>query len=184
MTATRTVVDMNEIGETLPRLLRDARPGDEIILERNNIAVARVVPVTPDINAMPTGENGPMNASKRRAPRFGTAAGKVIMRDDFDGPLEEFAGNTIHTAVAPSPPAPDHKAPVTKVVNATPTVNGSTMTTEEAMAFLRVTDRTLRAYRKAGRLTAYKVEGFRRVLYLRKEIKAILKPVAVDTDSN
>jgi len=94
-TTTQTTLSVDEVGETLARLLRDARPGDEIILERDHVAVARVVPVTPELNgahvngaAVGAGD-AVENENKRRTPIFGTG-GPIIMRDDFDDPAGLF----------------------------------------------------------------------------------------------
>jgi antitoxin (DNA-binding transcriptional repressor) of toxin-antitoxin stability system len=70
-----TKVTPDEAGARLPELIESAKRGEEVVIVREKIAVARLVPV----------EREP---DKR--PRLGTAAGQVWMSDDFDAPVEEF----------------------------------------------------------------------------------------------
>jgi antitoxin (DNA-binding transcriptional repressor) of toxin-antitoxin stability system len=71
-------VTLEEAQEKLPQLLENALPGEEIIVTRNNIAVARIQP-TPEASA-----------KKPRQP--GSAKDKLIyMAEDFDATPEDFA---------------------------------------------------------------------------------------------
>lgn len=71
-------VTLEEAQEKLPQLLENATPGEDIIVMRNNIAIARIQP-TPEVPA-----------KKPRQP--GSARDKLIyMADDFDAPIDDFA---------------------------------------------------------------------------------------------
>ena len=67
-----TQVTLEEAGARLPELIESAKRGEDIVILRDNIAVARLVP---------------MERDQDRRPRLGTAAGQVWMSDDFDAPL-------------------------------------------------------------------------------------------------
>jgi prevent-host-death family protein len=71
-----THVTLEEAGARLAELIESAKHGEEILILRDNIAVARLVPVKPE--------------RKPREP--GSAKGLILyMADDFDAPLDEFA---------------------------------------------------------------------------------------------
>jgi prevent-host-death family protein len=70
-----TQVTLEEAGARLPELIESVKRGEEIVIVRDNIAIARLIPVERD---------------ESPHPRLGTAAGQVWMSDDFDAPLEEF----------------------------------------------------------------------------------------------
>jgi len=70
-----TQVTLEEAGARLLELIESAKRGEEVVILRDNIAVARLVSVERDQDPWP---------------RLGTAAGQVWMSDDFDAPLEEF----------------------------------------------------------------------------------------------
>jgi prevent-host-death family protein len=57
-------------------LVRRAEAGEEIILRRGNHRVARIVPLP----------------EQRRVGGFGAMKGEIRIREDFDQPLEDFAG--------------------------------------------------------------------------------------------
>ena len=56
--------------------MRKALQGEEVIIARNNTPLVRLVPV----------------AVQQRKP--GSARGQATMDDDFDAPLDDFAGYT------------------------------------------------------------------------------------------
>ena len=60
----------NQLGE----LLDDALHGEDVVITRHGQPVARLVSIPPE-----------------RKPRFGSAAGKLQITDDFDAPLPDFA---------------------------------------------------------------------------------------------
>jgi len=60
----------------LSTLVRKALQGEEVIIARNNTPLVRLVPV----------------AVQQRKP--GSARGQATMDDDFDAPLDDFAGYT------------------------------------------------------------------------------------------
>ena len=55
-------------------LIRAAEQGEEVLITKNQQPVIQLVPIT----------------SNQTRPQFGSARGKVHMRDDFDAPLDEF----------------------------------------------------------------------------------------------
>jgi prevent-host-death family protein len=63
------VVNMHEAKTTLSQLVEQVEGGDEVILARAGVPVAKIVAIKP---------------SRRR---LGQWAGKVVMADDFDAPL-------------------------------------------------------------------------------------------------
>jgi len=67
-----TTVDLAVAQQQLQALTDEAAHGHDVIITRADGSAFKLVPVV-------TG-----------TPRFGSAAGKIIMRDDFDAPLEEF----------------------------------------------------------------------------------------------
>jgi prevent-host-death family protein len=74
-----TYVTLEEAGAQLPRLIEEARQGEEVIITRDDQPVARVVAVSePESKSRP-----------RRKP--GSAKDVILyMADDFDAPLEDF----------------------------------------------------------------------------------------------
>jgi antitoxin (DNA-binding transcriptional repressor) of toxin-antitoxin stability system len=73
-------VTLEEVQEKLPQLLENAIPGEDIIVMRNNIAIARIHP-TPAI---------PETTKQPRQP--GSAKDKLIyMAEDFDATPDDFA---------------------------------------------------------------------------------------------
>lgn len=72
-------VTQEEATAKLPELIDEAaRSGEEVVILRGNIAVARIVPVT---------ENAQRPVGKRQ---FGSARGLIRMAEDFDAPLDDF----------------------------------------------------------------------------------------------
>jgi len=66
-------VNIHEAKTHLSQLLNQVRQGEEIIIARDGIPVARLIPME--------------NQLTRRAP--GTARGKIVISADFDAPLPE-----------------------------------------------------------------------------------------------
>jgi antitoxin (DNA-binding transcriptional repressor) of toxin-antitoxin stability system len=75
-------ITVERLAEELPRLLREAEPGEEILLTDNNVTIARILPVR---------EVEPEPPAEKPRRKLGTAAGKVWISPDFDAPMEEFA---------------------------------------------------------------------------------------------
>jgi prevent-host-death family protein len=69
---TKFTVSVSEAKTQLSRLLERVRAGEEVMMERHGVRVARLVPV----------ETGQL-------PRFGTDRGRVVVKEDFDAPLPE-----------------------------------------------------------------------------------------------
>nr|CAA9270866.1 hypothetical protein AVDCRST_MAG63-2922 [uncultured Armatimonadetes bacterium] len=67
-------VTLEEAGAKLSQLIDEAGKGEEIVITRDNIAVAKLVSVP---------------AEKPR-PQFGSAKGLIHMAEDFDAPLDDF----------------------------------------------------------------------------------------------
>ncbi|MGI8575606.1 MAG: type II toxin-antitoxin system Phd/YefM family antitoxin [Egibacteraceae bacterium] len=71
---TKSVVGVHEAKTHLSRLLERVEEGEEILVARRGVVVARLV------------------AAERRVPQLGTMRGQVRIGDDFDDPLPpEFA---------------------------------------------------------------------------------------------
>lgn len=70
------VVNIHEAKTHLSRLIEDAVSGEEIIIARGNQPVVRLVVVE----------------SARAARTVGWAKGMVRIANDFDAPLDDFAG--------------------------------------------------------------------------------------------
>ena len=68
------IIDVDEAGEHLRQLMEEAARGREVIITRGDGAACKLVPTSA---AWPR-------------PRFGCAAGVVLMSDDFDEPLDAF----------------------------------------------------------------------------------------------
>jgi len=64
-------VTVEESQARLPELLEQIRQGKEILIVDNNIPVAKLTGVT--------------------RPGYGCLKGRMVLADDFDAPLEEFA---------------------------------------------------------------------------------------------
>jgi prevent-host-death family protein len=67
-------VDLEEAKTHLPDLIEIAVRGIEVVITKDNQPVVKLVPLAP---------------SKPHL-RFGSAAGKITMSEDFDAPLEDF----------------------------------------------------------------------------------------------
>jgi antitoxin (DNA-binding transcriptional repressor) of toxin-antitoxin stability system len=83
-------VTLEEAQEKLPQLLENALPGEEIIVTRDNIAIARIHPTPQAPTEKPRQQRQPGSAL-RRDPILGTAEGQVWMAPDFDATPEDFA---------------------------------------------------------------------------------------------
>ena len=67
-------IDIAEVPAQLLDLIRAAEQGEEVFITKNQHPVIQLVPIL----------------SEQPRPQFGSARGKVHMRDDFDAPLDEF----------------------------------------------------------------------------------------------
>lgn len=65
-------VGVHEAKTNLSRLLRRVEAGEEIVIKRGHVVVAKLVP-----------------ASASRQRRLGTEVGRFTVPDDFDGPLDD-----------------------------------------------------------------------------------------------
>jgi prevent-host-death family protein len=65
-------VGVHEAKTHLSRLLRRVMAGEEIVITRGGVAIARLVP-----------------AEERRARALGVDAGRYVVPDDFDAPLPD-----------------------------------------------------------------------------------------------
>lgn len=72
-----TTISLHDAQAGLADLIHRLNPGDEIVIEENGQAIARLLPLEPPLPPQP------------RKP--GTLRGTVLyMAPDFDAPLEEF----------------------------------------------------------------------------------------------
>ena len=69
-----TTVAMEQAQETLPQLIDVVAHGEHVVITRNLIPVAELVPV---VGVHPS-------------PVFGSAKGMIEMSEDFDAPLDDF----------------------------------------------------------------------------------------------
>ncbi len=69
-----TTVAVEQAKINLFRLIDDVALGEHIVITRNNVPVAELVPV-----------NHP-----KPSPMFGSARGMIKISDDFDSPIEDF----------------------------------------------------------------------------------------------
>lgn len=69
-----TTVAIEQAQQNLLKLIDDVAHGEQVVITKDNIPVAELVPVTP-VSA---------------APQFGSAKGLLKMSDDFDAPLDDF----------------------------------------------------------------------------------------------
>jgi prevent-host-death family protein len=69
-----SVVNMHKAKSSLSELVRLAESGEDVVIARNGVPVARLTRI---------------QASKPKLP-WGIYKGKMRMSDDFDEPLEEF----------------------------------------------------------------------------------------------
>ena len=69
-----TTVAMEQAQETLPHLIDVVAHGEHVVITRDRVPVAELVPV---VGSKPT-------------PTFGSAKGMIEMSEDFDAPLDDF----------------------------------------------------------------------------------------------
>lgn len=69
-----TTVAIEQAQRDLSRLIEDVALGEHVVITKDQVPVAELVPVAPPV-AQPT---------------FGSAKGMVRMSDDFEAPLEDF----------------------------------------------------------------------------------------------
>lgn len=70
------MVDIADAAARLMDLINAAKQGDKVIITKNQQAFIQLVAIATDLDDV--------------RPRFGRAAGKVHMADDFDAPLDDF----------------------------------------------------------------------------------------------
>jgi prevent-host-death family protein len=68
-------VNIAEAKAKLSELIESVVSGEEVLISRRNVPVARLVAVE----------------SAKKAPKYGVLGGTVWTADDFDAPLEDFA---------------------------------------------------------------------------------------------
>lgn len=66
-------IEFEQLPAVLQSLLREAMDGEELIILQSRRPIAKLIPL-------------PQEAR----PTFGSARGMIMMRDDFDAPLEDF----------------------------------------------------------------------------------------------
>ena len=77
-------VTVEEVQEKLPQILEDIKRGIEVIIQQNNITVAKLGPAPSAISDA--------NNDEKPRPRFGSAKHRLVyMADDFEAPIEDFA---------------------------------------------------------------------------------------------
>ena len=70
-------VNIHEAKTHLSKLLHQVMAGEEVIIAKSGVAIARIVPIVPK--------------KEKRMP--GSAKGKFVVPDDFDAPLPEHVLN-------------------------------------------------------------------------------------------
>ncbi len=70
-----THVDVQQAGEIFSELMELVASGNEIIIDRDKRPFAKLVPL----------------ARVKKQRQFGSAKGMIIMAEDFDEPLDDFA---------------------------------------------------------------------------------------------
>lgn len=70
-----TRVNLAEAKARLSELVDAALEGEEIVLSRRNVPVARLTPIR----------------SRKNVPQFGLYKGRIWIAPDFDAPLDDFA---------------------------------------------------------------------------------------------
>ncbi len=68
-------VNIHEAKTHLSKLIQEVLAGEEVVIAKGNTPVAR-------LTALPR---------QRQVRQLGTAKGKMVMADDFDKPLDDFA---------------------------------------------------------------------------------------------
>lgn len=69
-----TTVALEQAQKDLPALISEVALGEHVVITRDNVPVAELVPVAP----------------KNVRPIFGSAKGMIHMSEDFDAPIEDF----------------------------------------------------------------------------------------------
>ena len=69
-----TTVAVDEAQRNFPRLIEDVALGEHVVITKDHVPVAEIVPV----------------AHTSHRPQFGSAKGMVRMSEDFDAPVEDF----------------------------------------------------------------------------------------------
>jgi prevent-host-death family protein len=72
-----TTVAIEQAQENLSRLIDDVASGEHVVITRNHVPIAELIPI----------------ASPRPKSVFGSAKGMVAMSEDFDAPLDDFQGH-------------------------------------------------------------------------------------------
>ncbi len=73
-----TTVAIEQAQKDLSRLIDDVALGEHIVITRNEVPVAQLVPVTHPVPK----------------PTFGSAKGMVRMSEDFEAPIDDFRDYT------------------------------------------------------------------------------------------
>ena len=71
-----TTVAIEQAQENLSRLIDDVATGEHVVITRNQVPIAELIPV----------------ARPQLKPVFGSAKGMMTMSEDFDAPLDDFQG--------------------------------------------------------------------------------------------
>ncbi len=71
-----TTLAIEQVQETLPKLIDDVRAGEHVLITQNRVPVAELIPVQ----------------RPNHSPVFGSAKGILTMSKDFDKPIDDFQG--------------------------------------------------------------------------------------------
>ena len=71
-----TTVAIEQAQENLSSLIDDVAAGEHVVITRNQVPIAELIPV----------------ARPHLKPVFGSAKGMMAMSEDFDAPLDDFQG--------------------------------------------------------------------------------------------
>jgi antitoxin (DNA-binding transcriptional repressor) of toxin-antitoxin stability system len=73
-------VTIEEVLERLPDLLENVQLGEDVLITKNDLPFARLSPALPQVPEEP----------KKRQRQLGLLAGKIILADDYETPLDDF----------------------------------------------------------------------------------------------
>ncbi len=73
-----TTVAIEKAQENFSKLIGDVASGEHVVITRNQVPIAELIPV----------------AHPNLKPVFGSAKGMLTMSEDFDAPIDDFKGYT------------------------------------------------------------------------------------------
>lgn len=80
-------IDWEQASANFPELLTQVEDGESIIICRNKVPVAQIVPMPQNESKTTAGTSG---ANEKIMRQFGSAKDKIKISADFDAPLDDF----------------------------------------------------------------------------------------------